>query len=227
MKRKRKRRKRRNSNFFTSHKNRIPLCLLAFVLFFTFSCKEKNKEVIHLNLKKSLSENKEKNKQIDAVTPLRINYFDDSSPFDSNSIVSIDSTSFIVDRFTSLGSSKFNIKNNINNISYYSWEFPDSSSLMNALYNWLDCYGTKCNSVKMYDTTIVMDKKPFLIFAGNSSLIYIKSNNNLKYERWLNFFNYKFPSEKWIFLIEQKKKTKVAWYTMDDLQFLTTGIRIK
>ena len=64
----------------------------------------------------------------------------------------------------------------------------------------------------MFDSIKQIDKSPFLIFKGKKTILYIKSNKNLKPKRWLSFLNEKFLDEKSWLIVEQRKKDKAYWY---------------
>ncbi|MDG1840979.1 MAG: hypothetical protein P8I93_01380 [Crocinitomicaceae bacterium] len=211
----RKRRKRANNNFFPFKKKRVLILLCAISLIFAFSCENKKEKVIHLNLKKHRNPQTELKKR--PSSPLsKITYFDDLNGIDSSFIIVRDSLVFILDRFSSK-EEKYLLSNKHSKFSYYAWSFLDSLTTKNAYYNWLDCFGESCKSIKFFDTTLVIDKTPFLIFKGEKTILYIKSNKNLKPKRWMRFLDEKFLDEKSWILIEQRKHDKPYWYKYPEM----------
>ena len=206
---KRKRKKRASNNFFFK-KKRVSILLCAIGLIIALSCENKKERVIHLNLKKH------RNPQTELIkspsSPLsKITYFDDLNWIDSSYIIVRDSSIFILDRF-SLKEEKYQLTNEGSNVSYFLWTFSDSLTTKNAYYNWLDCFGVSCKSIKMFDSIKEIDKSPFLIIKGKKTILYIKSNKNLNPKRWISFLSEKFLDEKYWLIVEQRKKEKPYWY---------------
>ena len=208
----RKRRKRANNNFFPFKKKRVLILLCAISLIVAFSCENNKEKVVHLNL--NLNEHPSPPKELEKrpLSPSsKITCFDDLNWIDSNFIIVRDSSVFILDRFSSK-EEKYLLTNKHSKFSYYAWSFSDSLTTKNAYYNWLDCFGESRKSIKLFDTTLVIDKTPFLIFKGEKTILYIKSNKNLKPKRWMRFLDEKFLDEKSWILIEQRKNEKPYWY---------------
>lgn len=206
----RKRRKRANNNFFHFKKKRLSILFFTISLIFAFSCENKKDEVIHLNLNEHRSPQKELEKAM--LSPVsELTYFDDLNWIDSTFTIVKDSSAFILDRF-SLKEEKYLLTKNQTNFFYYAWSFSDSLATKNAYYNWLDSFGESRKSIKLFDTTLVIDKTPFLIFKGEKTILYIRSNKNLKPKRWMKFLNEKFLDEKYWAIIEQRKNDKPNWY---------------
>ena len=206
---KRKRRKRANNNFFHFKKKRLSILFYTISLIFALSCENNNEKVVHLNLNEYRSKQKEL-KKARLSSASKVTYFDDLNWIDSTFIIVKDSSVFILDRF-SLKEEKYLLTKKLSKLSYYAWSFSDSLATKNAYYNWLDCFGESCKSIKLFDTTLVIDKTPFLIFKGKKTIVYITSNKNLKPIRWMRFLNEKFLDEKYWSIIEQRKNVKPNW----------------
>lgn len=103
-------------------------------------------------------------------------------------------------------------------LTYIHWSYKDSVYTKNALYNWLDCFGTKCKSVRLGET-VSMQRKGMLLFMSDTSITYISSNQPLKKEEWLTYFESYSNRKDWRLVIEQKNSGKATWFTVKELEF--------
>ena len=116
------------------------------------------------------------------------------------------------ERFGPLRTHRFQIASGTDTLRYVSLSFHDSLRVMNSLYNWIDCFGIRCKSVFVGQQSN-MQKLPFLLFVGDTSLIYIEANEALVYDHWQGYLESKGFSKNWNLVIEQKKGSKARWFT--------------
>ena len=103
-------------------------------------------------------------------------------------------------------------------LTYIHWSYKDSVYTKNALYNWLDCFGTKCKSVRLGEA-VSMQRKGMLLFMSDTSITYISSNQPLKKEDWLTYFESYANRKDWHLVIEQKNSGKATWFAVKELEF--------
>ena len=103
-------------------------------------------------------------------------------------------------------------------LTYIHWSYKDSVYTKNALYNWLDCFGTKCKSVRLGEA-VSMQRKGMLLFMSDTSITYISSNQPLKKEDWLTYFESYAKRKDWRLVIEQKNSGKATWFAVKELEF--------
>lgn len=168
--------------------------------------------------KKRISE-----KKVDVVTVLdsllfwKERYQSDSVKIKFDSIFPSFTRHFI-DRFNA----KSFIKNKLflenDSILHYRWSFKDSTTTKNALYNWLDCFGNNCNSIKMYES-FKSEKQNSLIFINQRSISYISSKHSLTKELWMNFEKSNFSKDSMQLLIVQQPGKNALWYRFQKNKF--------
>ena len=90
------------------------------------------------------------------------------------------------------------------------WEFEDSIHTINAFYNWMDCFGDKCKSIRIGESKWIYDGS-FQIFIDDLSIIYVASDQNINVDLWLALFQPK-VKEKWNYRLHQALKRKTKWY---------------
>lgn len=56
-------------------------------------------------------------------------------------------------------------------IAYFT--FTDSLQMKNALFNWLDCFGSRCSSLQLYEEKKLFSN-PIAVYATEKSLIYFE-----------------------------------------------------
>lgn len=92
------------------------------------------------------------------------------------------------------------------------WEFEDSIHTINAFYNWMDCFGKKCHSIRIGESKWV-HKGAFQLFVDDSKLIYVASDNKMNQKLWGDLFQPKLK-ETWNYHLYQPLKRKVRWFEL-------------
>lgn len=70
---------------------------------------------------------------------------------------------------------------------FYVYHFSDSLKLNNAFYNWLDCYGSDCNEVKLYENIESIKTAPSFTVIYDTTLISVKYLCEHKKNDWKAF----------------------------------------
>lgn len=89
------------------------------------------------------------------------------------------------------------------------WEFEDSLHTVNAFYNWIDCFGSKCKSITVGEEKWIYSGS-FQLFVDDKKLIYVATDNKMNQKLWADFFE---PTLKnsWNYHLYQPLKGKVKW----------------
>lgn len=127
-------------------------------------------------------------------------------------------TRHFMDRFNAKSFIKNKLYVENDSIIHYRWSFKDSTTAKNALYNWLDCFGNKCNPIKMYES-FKSEKQHSLIFINQKSISYISSNHNLSKDLWMNFEKSVFSKDSMQLLIVQQSGKNALWYRFQKNKF--------
>ena len=99
---------------------------------------------------------------------------------------------------------------NYDSIPYHflEWTFADSTQTVNAFYNWLDCFGNDCRSIKINEE-VNGCKQAFITWVSNTNITYLESTEPIDRRKWEQlFFNKK---RAWNYIIQQAPKHKVNW----------------
>ena len=94
---------------------------------------------------------------------------------------------------------------------FVKWRFSDSLRVTNALFNWLDCFGQDCKSIRVAEESN-LQRKAFHVLANDSVLIYLESENKLDPERWDEYFEKQGYELDWNYRMEQAPSRKVEWF---------------
>ena len=114
------------------------------------------------------------------------------------------------DRFLPRSFQKLTLHLKEDAIFYGQWLYKDSIKTMNALFNWMDCFGPKCKSLK-YLQSANFQKESMLLFVNDTSLTYITSPLKLDKNQWQQYLEKKNGVEEWDLVIVQKKGAKASW----------------
>lgn len=91
---------------------------------------------------------------------------------------------------------------------FVEWTFTDSSKTVHAFYNWLDCFGNDCRSIKINEEENGC-KQAFIIWVSNSSISYLESPRRIKEKDWKGLLSNKKGA--WNFIIQQAPNRKINW----------------
>lgn len=115
----------------------------------------------------------EEEKIIKEITPFEIAL----KEIDSSYIVVSDSSSesYFPDRLRFLKKEGMVVEKDSLVYEVAIWEFSDSLQTINAFYNWLDCFGDYCESVKVGEQKYLRDKSSKLIWVSDYQIFYVKA----------------------------------------------------
>lgn len=116
------------------------------------------------------------------------------------------------DRFSTIKKQKIALQLKADQIIFCQWIFKDSLKTMNTLFNWIDCFGSKCKSIK-YRFNENFQSDHMLIFVNDTSITYLSSALPLDEKSWQQYFEKVNGIEEWDNVIIQKAKRKAGWYS--------------
>ena len=189
--------------------------ILLLVLPLFFACEDPIEEVINLNDIIEESDNykegevaEELSVELDSSLQLVIPFNKDG--FEFIGAKQIDKILF-PDRFGPIANNKIELISSSDTINYLHWSYSDSSKTMNAFYNWIDNFGEKGKSFFVGENTN-FQKRPFILFVGDTSITFIESNLNLGFSEWENFQSIDDRTKDWNYVLEQRRRSKARWY---------------
>jgi hypothetical protein len=127
-------------------------------------------------------------------------------------------TRHFIDRFNAKSFIKNKLYVENDSVLHFRWSFRDSTTAKNALYNWLDCFGNNCSSIKMYES-FKSEKQNSLIFINQKSISFISSKNSLSKDLWMNFEKSVFSKDSMQLLIVQQPGKNALWYRFQKNKF--------
>lgn len=124
----------------------------------------------------------------------------------------LDSDAF-PDRFNPKKSDRFKLQLESDTVTYECWIYSDSSGLLNAYFNWLDCFGNSCTSVKPGDK-IAIGKSPMQLFVNDTTMILVSGDQDMN--RWFKYHTTIGFDMNWRYVMEQSRFGKMNWYRYED-----------
>lgn len=100
-------------------------------------------------------------------------------------------------------------------VIFAKWVFSDSLRVTNALFNWADCFGPNCNSIKIGEEKN-LQRNSFQILVSDTSLYYLESAVKLDGKKWDEYFEEQGYELDWNYRIEQARNGKVRWFNYID-----------
>lgn len=199
---------------------RIFFKFLVLLVFFYSCSNNKKDEVLDLNeiasgskrYKEGVREvEKKKKKEISFSDTLDVRFKGilDSLKSSNLNVQKLDIISF-PDRFGAKSITKFYWKEKADSINFIDWEFSDSLKTENAFYNWIDCFGENCRSIKIGEK-IKIQKRGILVLVNEKHLIVIDSDKKIDYLNWVSVLKTQLFGENWKYIVFQPKKGKAVW----------------
>jgi hypothetical protein len=199
---------------------RFKAITIFVTLFFLFACKSEKKErIVNFDPVKKI--------HLDTVTEIiqkpdsllfwKQRYQSDSVKINFDSLQASFTRHFL-DRFNAKHIIKNKLFNGGDSLLHFRWTFSDTTATKNAFYNWLDCYGTACRSIKLYEP-FKIEKQSTLIFLNQYSISYLRGKQNLSKESWINFETTVFPTDSLFLLIVQQPGKNALWYQYKNKKF--------
>ena len=201
-----------------------------------FSCtSEKKEEMVDLSDITSSSERyvegksevkKKKVKDINFIDTLDVRFKGilDSLKINDTVVQKLDIVSF-PDRFGAKLVTKFYWKEKRDSINLLDWEFTDSLKTENAFYNWMDCFGDNCKSIKIGDK-IKIQKRGILILVNEKHLLVIDSNSKIDYEKWIELVRGQQFGDNWKYIVYQPLKGKSTWMNFKNEELKELNIKL-
>lgn len=184
------------------------------VFIILFACKQDKKEVLDMNDIMPQSEKDEIYKpKTDLKDTLDFGFDTKIAEKIGIRVMEIDTIGepMFPDRFSPRGIKKLNLHLKEDLIVFCQWTYKDSIKTKNALYNWIDCFGPKCKSIK-FGQKVNFQKDNFVLLVNDTSITYVSSALKIKAEDWIEYFELKNEIEDWKYVIQQGTRAKAGWY---------------
>jgi hypothetical protein len=196
-------------------KTAFNLSSIIFILLLFCSCKEKNDDTsIKLDdiRPKAESRTQSKNdKELDSLKILLKSYENDSFNLRISKLQILKEPTFL-NRFPNdeNGIRILTCNDTTIKLTHEFYLYKDSIQMKNAFFNWLDCNGKECKSIKLYDECKFESTNLLVISSGNSIDI-IRSDKEIKTNDWVSYVRLSRKNKELKFIIYQKKNQKAKW----------------
>ena len=118
------------------------------------------------------------------------------------------------DRFGPDTTQTFKLMSDLDTLLYHKWIYKDSVKVMNSFYNWIDCFGEKCNSFYLGEEKNYQ-KNATLILVSDTSIILVEGKQ-LNFNKWYDFHDSLGYQKDWIYTVEQRYRGKARWYKFEN-----------
>ena len=214
----------------------LKLFSFLFLSFFLFSCSNnKKEETVDLSEITSSSERykegksevkKKKEKELNFIDTLDVRFKGilDSLKINDSVVRKLDIVLF-PDRFGAKSITKFYWKEKKDSINLLDWEFSDSLKTENAFYNWIDCFGENCKSIKIGDK-IKIQKRGLLILVNDKHLLVIDATSKIDCESWIKLVGSQKFGDTWKYIVYQPQKGKSTWMNYKNEELKELNIKL-
>lgn len=188
--------------------------IFLFVASSIYSCQEQKEELVDFSEIAPQSEKYKNGKESSIDSSLVSDFGFDTELARELGIDVMELDSFpdpmFPDRFVPRSIQKVTLHLKEDAIFFGQWLYKDSIKTMNALFNWMDCFGPKCKSLK-YLQSANFQKDEMLLYVNDTSISYITSPLKLDKKQWQQYFEKKYEIEEWDLIIVQRKGAKASW----------------
>jgi len=201
-----------------------------------FSCSNnKKEETVDLSEITSSSERykegksevkKKKEKELNFIDTLDVRFKGilDSLKINDSVVRKLDIVLF-PDRFGAKSITKFYWKEKKDSINLLDWEFSDSLKTENAFYNWIDCFGENCKSIKIGDK-IKIQKRGLLILVNDRHLLVVDATSKIDCESWIKLVGSQKFGDTWKYIVYQPQKGKSTWMNYKNEELKELNIKL-
>lgn len=99
---------------------------------------------------------------------------------------------------------------------FNNWVFSDSSKVMNAFYNWIDCFGPKCKSFHIGEERNYQ-RSAMHVLVGNTKIVYLEGEA-IDFNKWYAYYDSLGVGNDWYYAIEQRKMGRSRWFRFEEGQ---------
>ena len=214
----------------------LKLFSFLFLSFILFSCSNnKKEETVDLSEITSSSERykegksevkKKKEKELNFIDTLDVRFKGilDSLKINDSVVRKLDIVLF-PDRFGAKSITKFYWKEKKDSINLLDWEFSDSLKTENAFYNWIDCFGENCKSIKIGDK-IKIQKRGLLILVNDRHLLVVDATSKIDCESWIKLVGSQKFGDTWKYIVYQPQKGKSTWMNYKNEELKELNIKL-
>jgi hypothetical protein len=117
------------------------------------------------------------------------------------------------ERFGPTFSEKWILKLPQDSLLAFNYFFSDSLKTRNAFFNWLDCFGQKCDSYAV-GAMFKKQKRSFAMLVNNNQIIYLESWKKQHIHALIELFDTKKKDQNWKYVIEVPSFQKTIWYSI-------------
>jgi hypothetical protein len=100
-------------------------------------------------------------------------------------------------------------------IQHEFYDYLDSNQMKNAFFNWLDCNGKDCRSIKLFEE-IKIENTNLIVITTSKSIDIIRSESNLNLDNWVKFVRFSKKNRDFKYILFQKKNQKSKWFDYKD-----------
>jgi hypothetical protein len=199
---------------------------LVFVIFilFCFSCSEKQNdstvELDDIRPKSNYNTSSKKTELTDSIAFLLNEYNQDSINLNIR-YLRANTESCFLNRFPHLKSANRSITtaDSLQNYLHEFYLFKDSIQMKNAFFNWLDCNGKKCESIKLYEERKI-ESNNLLVISTSKSIDILRSQQKINPEEWIDFVRFKRENNDFKYILFQKKNQKAKWFVYKERKLI-------
>jgi len=192
----------------------ISLIYLQVFIFFSCSNETKNDTLDLEDIRPNANYDSTKNDKtgLDTTEIFLREYVLDSIDLKISRLLSQNNTSFL-NRFPSKKNAlrTLFLSDTTLQIQHEFYEYVDSNQMKNAFFNWLDCNGKDCRSIKLYEET-KLESDNMLLIATVQSIDIFRSKSSFKPEDWINFVRLSKKTNVFKFILFQRKNRKAQWF---------------
>ncbi|MCH2224930.1 MAG: hypothetical protein MK066_09200 [Crocinitomicaceae bacterium] len=116
------------------------------------------------------------------------------------------------DRFGAKSTEKTVLFHEGSETHFFRWIYADSNKVMNAFYNWIDCFGDDCTSIFIGEEKR-FQKNAMQLYVNDTSLIFIDSEDRLSVGDWRRYLSKMGYEDDWNYFVRQSRGGKAKWFT--------------
>lgn len=169
--------------------NKIKILYIFLVVSLLFSCSESQDQSETINIEELIPQSERDYEYVEEEDTVKLlKSIHPSVKKLANSLnfqwVEKENGSHFPNRFSFQSHDDYILVKEEDTIHYSHWYYEDSLRTTSALFNWMDCFGDKCQSLRFNEDLTLKSPKYFGLWATDTALIFIYSDQKFNVNNW-------------------------------------------
>ena len=122
-----------------------------------------------------------------------------------------ESSNLFPNRFDYLFKDVLSNRDEENHSTLHYWQFSDRNQTLSVFFNWLDCFGSSCETLRVGEKEQQIPSIGFALWISDTWIIYLETNHPFNVKVYTDKFLTVFKQVEWLHHCYQQPGRKITW----------------